>query len=86
VFTVGAKRYGIAGLTGAADSGGPEADADELSLQDAFAAGEGTIGYACDRGAAAGGWRHEITLEKTVPRDPAAEYPVCVVSRGDVPR
>ena len=30
-------------------------------------------------------WRHEITLEKTLARDPGQDYPVCVAFRGDSP-
>jgi hypothetical protein len=30
-------------------------------------------------------WRHEITVEKTLVRDPGQDYPLCVAFRGDSP-
>jgi pRiA4b ORF-3-like protein len=40
------------------------------------------IAYTHDFGA---GWRHEITLEKVVKREPGRCYPVCVAYKGDSP-
>lgn len=74
-FSVGAKQYGVEGLTA-----GDAADADGLTIQEAFAAGRGRIGYACGSGA---GRKHELTLEKTAERDPDAVYPACTGFRGD---
>jgi len=77
VFTVGAKRYGVDGLTP-----GGAGDADTLTVGDAFSDGGGRIGYAYDFGA---NWRHELTLEKTAERAPDAAYPLCVAFRGGQP-
>ena len=38
--------------------------------------------YTYDFGA---DWEHEITLEKTIARDPGKTYPVCVAFKGDQP-
>jgi hypothetical protein len=54
---------------------------DEVRVQDATAAAE-KIMYTYDLGTE---WRHEITLEKTLARDPGQDYPVCVAFRGDSP-
>jgi Plasmid pRiA4b ORF-3-like protein len=56
-------------------------DEDAVRIRDAVAPG-GTIAYTYDLGAC---WEHEITLEKTVPRDHSQVYPVCVAFRGDSP-
>ena len=40
------------------------------------------ITYTYDLGAE---WEHEITLEKTLPRDPRQDYAVCLAFRGDSP-
>ena len=50
-------------------------------VRDVMKAG-GTIAYTYDLGAC---WEHEITLEKTIPRDHSHVYPVCVEFRGDSP-
>jgi hypothetical protein len=42
----------------------------------------GKITYTYDLGAC---WEHEITLERTLPRDHGQDYPVCVTYRGDSP-
>jgi len=42
----------------------------------------GKITYTHDLGDE---WRHEITLVKTLARDPGQDYPVCVAFRGDSP-
>jgi hypothetical protein len=54
---------------------------DEVRVRDAASAG-GKITYTYDLGA---GWRHEITVEKTLARDPGQDYPLCVAFRGDSP-
>ena len=56
-------------------------DEDAVQIRDAMAPG-GKITYTYDLGAE---WEHEITLEKTLPRDPHQDYPVCVAFRGDSP-
>jgi hypothetical protein len=48
----------------------------------ALNAGGGKITYEYDFGA---GWIHEIALQKTVPREPGADYPFCVKYSGDSP-
>ena len=48
-------------------------DEEAVRIRDAMTAG-GTIAYTYDLGAC---WEHEITLEKTVPRDHSQVYPVC---------
>ena len=76
VFGVGKKRYGdpFVNLEGTGDE-------EAVRIRDAMTAG-GTIAYTYDLGAC---WEHEITLEKTVPRDHSQVYPVCVGFRGDSP-
>jgi hypothetical protein len=76
VFGVGKKRYGdpFVNLEGTGDE-------QAVRIRDAMTAG-GTIAYTYDLGAC---WEHEITLEKTVPRDHSQVYPVCVEFRGDSP-
>jgi Plasmid pRiA4b ORF-3-like protein len=54
---------------------------DEVRVRDAAAAG-GKITYTYDLGTE---WRHEITVEKTLVRDPGQDYPLCVAFRGDSP-
>jgi hypothetical protein len=56
-------------------------DEETVRVWDAMAPG-GTIAYTYDLGAC---WEHEITLEKTIPRDHSQQYPVCVAFRGDSP-
>ncbi|HEX6450234.1 MAG TPA: plasmid pRiA4b ORF-3 family protein, partial [Trebonia sp.] len=80
VFEVGRKQYGCADM-----SVEDAADAAAVRLKDAFAAAEnvgGKIEYTYDLGTC---WRHEITLEKTVSREPGKMYPVCVAFKGDQP-
>jgi hypothetical protein len=48
----------------------------------ALDAGGGKITYEYDFGA---GWIHEIALQKRVPREHGADYPVCVKYSGDSP-
>ena len=76
VFETGHKRYSdpFVLLEG---SGNEET----IRIRDAMAPG-GTIAYTYDLGAC---WEHEITLEKTVPRDHSQPYPACVAFRGDSP-
>ncbi|WP_432834371.1 plasmid pRiA4b ORF-3 family protein [Dactylosporangium sp. CA-092794] len=76
-FTVGRNRYSdpFYGLKG------PD-DEYSVRLHSALAGGSGTIGYDYDFGA---GWRHEITLEKTLARDPARTYPICTAFKSDSP-
>jgi Plasmid pRiA4b ORF-3-like protein len=77
VFEVGKKRYGCVDMS-------PEetADADTITMNGAFAAAGGKIEYTYDLGAC---WRHEITLEKTIPREQGKTYPICVAFKGDSP-
>jgi hypothetical protein len=56
-------------------------DEDAIRVRDATSSG-GKITYTYDLGEE---WRHEITLEKTLARDPGQDYPVCVAFRGDSP-
>jgi hypothetical protein len=76
VFESGKKRYGdpFVNLEGTGDE-------EAVRVRDAMTAG-GTIAYTYDLGAC---WEHEITLEKTVPRNHSQVYPVCVEFRGDSP-
>jgi pRiA4b ORF-3-like protein len=76
VFEVGKKQYSdpYVNLEG---TGNEEA----VRVGDAMAPG-GKVLYTYDLGAC---WRHEITLETTVPRDHSQQYPVCVAFRGDSP-
>jgi hypothetical protein len=76
VFEVGKKQYGdpFVNLEGTGDE-------EAIRIQDAVAPG-GTIAYTYDLGTC---WEHEITLERTIPRDNGQEYPVCVAFRGDSP-
>jgi len=76
VFEAGKKRYSDAfvHLEGTGDE-------EAVRIRDAMTAGA-TIAYTYDLGAC---WEHEITLEKTLPRDHSQVYPVCVEFRGDSP-
>jgi len=76
LFQVGKKQYAnqFTGLEGTGDE-------EAVRIRDAMTAG-GTIAYTYDLGAC---WEHEITLEKTIPRDHSHVYPVCVEFRGDSP-
>jgi hypothetical protein len=76
VFESGKKRYGdpFVDLEGTGDE-------EAVRIRDAMTA-SGTIAYTYDLGAC---WEHEITLEKTVPRDHSQVYPVCVEFRSDSP-
>lgn len=59
-----------------------ETGAEEMvRLRDAFP-GKAKVSYEYDFGAS---WMHEITLEKTLPLDPAVRYPVCVAFKGESP-
>jgi hypothetical protein len=76
LFQLGKKQYGdpFVDLEGTGDEDG-------VRVRDAVAAG-GKVTYTYDLGAC---WEHEITLEKTLPRDLGKDYPVCVEFRGDSP-
>ena len=76
LFQVGKKQYAdqFTGLERTADE-------DTVRIRDVLTPGA-TIGYTYDFGA---DWKHEITLEQTLPRDPGQDYPVCVAWRGDSP-
>jgi hypothetical protein len=76
LFQVGKKQYSdpFMDLEGTGDE-------DAVRVRDAVAPG-GKVGYTYDLGAC---WEHEITLEKTLPRDHGQDYPVCVEFRGDSP-
>jgi len=76
LFQVGKKRYGdpFVDLEGTGDE-------DAVRIQDAVAPA-GKITYTYDLGTC---WEHEITLERTLPRDHGQDYPVCVEFRGDSP-
>ncbi len=75
-FTVGKKRYADS-FVNLEETG----DEDTVRIRDAMLPG-GSIAYTYDFGAC---WEHEITLEKTLPRDHSQDYPVCVAFRGDSP-
>jgi hypothetical protein len=57
-------------------------DEEEVRVRDALTPGVRKITYTYDLGDC---WEHEITLEKTVERDPGQDYPVCVGFKGDSP-
>jgi hypothetical protein len=76
VFEIGKKQYSDP-FVNLEETG----DEDAVRVRDAVAPG-GTVAYTYDLGAC---WEHEITLEKTVPRDHSQVYPVCVAFRGDSP-
>jgi len=74
-FTLGTKRFSaFARLEETEDEG-------SVRIRDAAAAG-GKIAYTYDFGT---NWEHEITVEKTLPRDHSKDYPVCVAFRFDSP-
>jgi hypothetical protein len=77
VFTVGKKQYSdwYFNLEETLDE-------DELRVRDALSSGTKKITYEYDLGTS---WRHEITLEKILPREPGKRYPVCVDFAGDSP-
>jgi hypothetical protein len=75
-FTVGRNRYSDP-LYELDDT----EDEYQVRMAAAFAA-DTKIGYEYDFGA---GWRHEITVEKTLPRGPARSYPVCTAFKGASP-
>ncbi|MEV6348556.1 plasmid pRiA4b ORF-3 family protein [Actinoplanes sp. NPDC051851] len=77
-FAVGGKRYTDPYFR----LGGDERDESEVRLREAFAGGTKKIRYEYDFGAS---WWHEITLERTPERDPAATYPLCTAFSGDSP-
>ena len=53
-----------------------------MRVRDALAAGGGKIVYEYDFGA---GWTHEVALQRKLPRNPVAVYPVCTKFSGDSP-
>ena len=57
-------------------------DEDEVRVHDALTSSVRKITYTYDLGAC---WEHEITLVKTLERDPGRDYPVCVGFEGDSP-
>ena len=75
-FRVGGRNYSDPSF-GLEETGEEE----DVRVRDAF---RGTIkvGYEYDFGAS---WQHEITLQKVLPLDPAATYPVCVAFQGESP-
>ncbi len=77
VFTVGKVRYAdpFVNLEGAGDE-------EEVRVQDFLAPGARKITYTYDLGACC---EHEITLEKTLERDPGRDYPVCAGFKGGSP-
>jgi len=81
VFTVGKRHY--SGVFGHLDDTGYD---HEIRLNTAFAPGAKGKGkkieYVYDLGAS---WKHEITLEKTLPASPGQQYPVCVEFAGGYP-
>ncbi len=76
LFRVGKKQYAnqFRGLEGTGDE-------QAVRIRDVLTPGA-KVGYTYDFGA---DWQHEITLERTLPRDPSQDYPVCVEWRGDSP-
>jgi Plasmid pRiA4b ORF-3-like protein len=76
LFQVGRKQY--SGSFGHLEETGYD---DEVRVRDVTSA-SGKITYTYDLGDE---WRHEITLVKTLARDPGQDYPVCVAFRGDSP-
>ena len=77
VFAVGKVRYAdsFVYLEGTTDE-------EEVRVQDALTPIARKIAYTYDLGAC---WEHEITLEKTLERDPGRDYPVCVEFTGGSP-
>ena len=54
---------------------------EDVRVRDAFP-GKIKVGYEYDFGAS---WQHEITLQKVLPLDPTATYPVCVAFQCESP-
>lgn len=54
----------------------------DMRVLAALEAGDGKISYEYDFGSS---WNHEIVLQKRVPREPGAIYPVCLKYSGDSP-
>lgn len=76
LFQVGKQQY--SGSFGHLEETGYD---DEVRVRDATSAA-GKITYTYDLGTE---WRHEITLERTLARDPGQDYPLCLAFRGDSP-
>lgn len=76
LFTVGKRQY--SGAFGHLEETGYD---DEIRITEALSAVK-TIEYIYDLGEY---WEHEVTLEKRLPADPEATYPVCVEFAGDSP-
>jgi hypothetical protein len=57
-------------------------DEQAVRVRDVLTTPGGKIGYTYDFGAC---WEHEITLDKTVSRDPSQGYPICVAYKYDSP-
>jgi hypothetical protein len=57
-------------------------DEQAVRVRDVLTTPGGKIGYTYDFGTC---WEHEITLDKTVSRDPGQNYPVCVAYKCDSP-
>ena len=74
-FTVGKKRFSAFARLEETE------DEDSVRIRDAAAAG-GKIAYTYDFGTY---WQHEITVEKTLPRNHSKDYSVCVAFQGDSP-
>jgi hypothetical protein len=77
-FEVGGKRYSDPFFA----LGGDEQDESGVRLREVFAGTAKKIRYEYDFGAS---WWHEITLERTTPRDPRITYPLCTGFSGDSP-
>ncbi len=75
-FRVGGHNYSDPSF-GLEETGEEE----DVRVRDAFR-GKIKVGYEYDFGAS---WQHEITLQKVLPLDPAATYPVCVAFQGESP-
>jgi len=75
-FRVGDRSYSDPSF-GLEETGEEE----DVRVRDAFH-GKVKVGYEYDFGAS---WQHEITLQKVLPLDPAATYPVCVAFGGESP-
>jgi hypothetical protein len=75
-FRVGGRNYSDPSF-GLEETGEEE----DVRVRDACR-GKIPVGYEYDFGAS---WRHEITLQKVLPLDPAATYPVCVAFQGESP-
>jgi Plasmid pRiA4b ORF-3-like protein/Homeodomain-like domain len=75
-FRVGSRDYSDPSF-GLEETGEEE----DVRVRDAFR-GKIKVDYEYDFGAS---WQHEITLQKVLPLDPAATYPVCVAFQGESP-